>query len=64
MTKAVPHVQDSFFINGYYTMTSKIFTGIVILSLVKLLLVPLLRKLKQLYLIAYMLAGIGGFGYY
>ncbi|WP_073418480.1 cation:proton antiporter [Flavobacterium defluvii] len=39
-------------------MTSKIFTGIVILSFVILLLILLLRKLKQPYFIAYMLSGV------
>jgi monovalent cation:H+ antiporter-2, CPA2 family len=39
-------------------MTSKIFTGIVVLSFVILLLILLLRKLRQPYFIAYMLSGV------
>lgn len=39
-------------------MNSEIFTGIVILSFVILLLILLLRKLKQPYFIAYMLSGV------
>lgn len=39
-------------------MTSKIFTGLVALSFVILLLILLLRKLRQPYFIAYMLAGV------
>src|SRR5690242_12057261 len=39
-------------------MTSKIFTGLVVLSFVILLLILLLRKLRQPYFIAYMLAGV------
>lgn len=39
-------------------MTSTIFSGIVVLSFVILLLILLLRKLRQPYFIAYMLAGV------
>lgn len=39
-------------------MNSKIFTGIVALSFVILLLIILLRKLRQPYFIAYMLSGV------
>ncbi len=39
-------------------MTSRIFIGIVVLSFVILLLILLLRRLKQPYFIAYMLAGV------
>ncbi|MCW4467642.1 cation:proton antiporter [Flavobacterium sp. MFBS3-15] len=56
MAKAIPQKRESLFYND--GMTSKIFTGIVALSFVILILVILLRRLRQPYFVAYILSGI------